>query len=169
MIDNEALAMGKYHLTHKKEREITDQDEIRRILHGGKYAAIAMCRDNEPYVVTMSYGYDETKNALYFHCAGLGLKMDFLAANKNVCATVVEDMGYAAGECSHHYNSAVFWGKMSVVESLEEKIHGLSVMIDQLEEHPGRRKEEVAQYKDEFDGVKILRLDIQDITGKHGK
>jgi uncharacterized protein len=169
LIDSEGLAMGKYHLTHKVEREITDAGEIRRIMHDGKYAAIAMCRDNEPYVVTMSYGYDEPKNALYFHCANHGLKMDFLAINKNVCATVVEDRGYATGECSHLYNSAVFWGKMSIVESLDEKIHGLSVMIDQLEESPGRRKEEVAQYKDEFDGFTILRLDIQDITAKHGK
>lgn len=58
---------------------------------------------------------------------------------------------------------------MSVVESLEEKIHGLTTMIDQLEERPGRRKEDVAKYKEEFDGFKVLRLDIQDITGKHGK
>ncbi len=161
--------MGKYHLTHKKEREITDKDEIRRILHSGKYAAIAMCRDNEPYVVTMSYGYDESKNALYFHCANIGLKLDFLAVNENVCATVVEDRGYFVNECSHHYNSAVLWGKMSVVEGLEEKIHGMTTMIDQLEERPERRKEEVAGYKDEFEGFKVLRLDIQDITAKHGK
>ncbi len=161
--------MGKYHLTHKKEREITDKDEIRRILHEGKYAAIAMCRNNEPYVVTMSYGFDEPKNALYFHCANIGLKLDFLAVNENVCGTVVEDGGYVVNECSHRYNSAVFWGKMSVVESLEEKIHGLAAMVDQLEERPGRRKDEIAGYKDEFDDFKVLRLDIQDITAKHGK
>jgi uncharacterized protein len=161
--------MGKYHLTHKKEREITDKGEIMRILHGGKYAVIAMCRDNEPYIVTMSYGFDEPRNALYFHCASIGLKLDFLAANANVCATVVEDLGYFVNECSHHYNSAVFWGKISVVESLEEKIHGLTTMIEQLEERPEHRIAEVAGYKEEFNGFTILRLDIADITAKHGK
>lgn len=161
--------MGKYHLRNKTEREIKDPTEIARILREGKYATIALCRDNEPYAVTMSYGYDEPKNALYFHCASQGLKLDFISVNPNVCATVVEDQGYVVNECSHRFKSVVFWGAMSIVESLEEKIHGLSTMIDQLEENPGPRKTTVSKYKDEFDGFKILRLDIEDITGKHGR
>ncbi len=159
--------MVKYHLTNKKEREITDMGEIRRILHDGKYATIAMCRDNEPYVVTLSYGYDEAMNALYMHCGNQGLKLDFIEANPNVCATVIEDRGYFVNECSHHYKSVVFWGRVSIVKSLEEKIHGLTVMIDQLAERPEPRKEKVSKYKEEFDGFKILRLDVGDITGKH--
>ena len=161
--------MGKYHLTHKQEREITDEAEVGRLLGDSKFAVIAMCRDNEPYVVTMSYGFDESRNALYFHCANHGMKIDFMRANPYVCATVIDDRGYFVNECSHHYRTVVLRGKLSAVESLEEKRHGLTVMIDQLEENPGPRKEKVNKYDREFDDFTILRLDIEDITAKHGK
>jgi uncharacterized protein len=58
--------MERYHM-RRKDRQITDKDELSEILTQGKYAIISMCRDNEPYIVTLSYGYDKAKNALYFH------------------------------------------------------------------------------------------------------
>jgi len=50
--------MPKYHV-RKTEREITNQSELLDILKRGKYTTISMCRDNEPYLVTLSYGYKE--------------------------------------------------------------------------------------------------------------
>ena len=52
--------MVKYHM-NKAEREITDKARCGKFCTSGKYAIIAMCRDNEPYVVTLSYGYDRAK------------------------------------------------------------------------------------------------------------
>ncbi|MBW6479881.1 MAG: pyridoxamine 5'-phosphate oxidase family protein, partial [Bacteroidales bacterium] len=86
--------MKKYHLHNRPNRELKTQEEINSILSKGKYAVISMCRDNEPYIVTLSYGADLTSKTLYFHCATKGLKLDFLSSNKNVCATVIEDGGY---------------------------------------------------------------------------
>lgn len=34
----------------KQERQITDQNDLQEILSYGKYAIIAMYRDNEPYI-----------------------------------------------------------------------------------------------------------------------
>ncbi|WP_424358594.1 pyridoxamine 5'-phosphate oxidase family protein [Methanocella sp. MCL-LM] len=69
--------MAKYHM-NKAEREITDPGIIADILKAGKYAVIAMCRENEPNVVTLSYGYDAGQSCLYFHTAPTGLKLDFV-------------------------------------------------------------------------------------------
>jgi len=49
--------MVNYHM-NKKEREIVDRNVLIGILKQGKYATVSMCRDNEPYIVTLSYGYD---------------------------------------------------------------------------------------------------------------
>ncbi len=70
--------MQKYHLHNRPNRELKSQTEIVNILKTGKYAVISMCADNEPYIVTLSYGYDELKNTLYFHSAKHGLKLDFI-------------------------------------------------------------------------------------------
>ena len=159
--------MSKYHM-HKKEREITNSEDISKILKQGKYAVIAMCRDSEPYAVTLSYGYDLENNALYFHSAKEGLKIDFIIVNPNVCATVIEDLGYIAGQCAHSYTSVVIWGKMSVVENLEEKKRAMDLMINHLEENPNEVKAKLIKNNDRYEGVGILRLDIDEITGKKG-
>ena len=60
--------MQSYHM-QKKDREITDKSIIEQILKNGKYATISMCRMDEPYIVTLNYGFEEDKNALHFHSA----------------------------------------------------------------------------------------------------
>jgi nitroimidazol reductase NimA-like FMN-containing flavoprotein (pyridoxamine 5'-phosphate oxidase superfamily) len=152
-----------------KEREITDRAEIVNVLCEGKYTTIAMCRDAEPYIVTMSYGYDRDKNALYFHCARQGLKLDFLAQNPAVCGTVIEDRGYLQGECAHAYRTVVFWGEMYPVETLDEKKHGMQIMLDHLENDPDEVRREQLKNDKAYERVCILRLDIQEISGKHGR
>lgn len=159
--------MAKYHL-QKAEREITDRDEIQGIIKNGKFAVIAMCRNNEPYIVTLSFGYDEDKNALYFHSAKKGLKIDFITDNPAVCATIIEDGGYLKGECEHKYSSVIICGDMHVVETIEEKKHALNVMIDHLEEDPEPVKTRILKNDKVYEGVGILRLDINEVTGKKG-
>lgn len=44
--------------------------------------------------VNLSYGYDESSRALYFHGAKAGLKIDFLKTNSHVCLTIIDDRGY---------------------------------------------------------------------------
>ena len=115
--------MERYHL-RRKEKEIDDTSTLNQILAHGRFATIAMCRDNEPYLATLSYGFDASKNALYFHTGHAGLKIDFLTANPNVCATIIEDGGYMEGECDHRFRSIVINGKVAFVQEVEEKIHG---------------------------------------------
>lgn len=74
--------MKNYHLQNRPNRELKQKSEIDTILKNGKFAVISMCKDNEPYIVTLSYGYDSEKESLYFHCAQKGLKLDFLSFNK---------------------------------------------------------------------------------------
>jgi len=160
--------LTKYHM-RLTEREITDGAQILEVLREGRYAVISMCRDNEPYVVTMNYGYDRDRNALYFHCAREGLKIDFITENPTVCGTVIEDRGYLQGECAHAYRTVVFWGKMHVVEELDEKKHGLLTMLDHLEDDPDQVRRTTLKDDKAYERVCILRLDIRDISAKQGR
>ena len=161
--------MKKYHM-NRSDREIEDKLELKRIVRNGKFVVISMCSDNSPYVVTMNYGYDDRKNALYFHAAFKGLKMDIIKQNSNVCATVIEDLGYKPGECDHGYRSVVFWGKMSVIDDLEEKKYGLNILLNHLEEQPDEVKKKLLKEDSRYEKMQmaILRLDIEEMTGKEG-
>ncbi|MHA2006664.1 MAG: pyridoxamine 5'-phosphate oxidase family protein [Promethearchaeota archaeon] len=159
--------MVKYHL-RRKEKEITDDKELIEILKGGKYATISMCKQNEAYLVTLSYGYDENKNALYFHCAKEGQKIDYIKSNPIVCGTVIEDNGYEDG-CGQTFRSVVFRGKISIVEKLREKIFGFDVMLNQLEKDPIQIKNKFFKDEESYKNPGMIRLDVMSITGKEEK
>ncbi len=161
--------MKKYHLHNRPNRELKDKKEILEILENGKFVVISMCRNNEPYIVTLSYGYDFKKNSLYFHCAPKGLKLDFLSQNRKVCATVIEDKGYIDDECAHEYKSLVFWGDMEKVQDLDEKKYGMSVLLHHLENKESVIKGKVLKSDDYYSKMEILRLDIKQIHGKAGR
>ena len=74
-----------------------------------------------PYVVTMNYGYDRGGRALYFHCAKEGLKTDFVRENPNVCATVIEDLGYQHGSASIIFARPSCAGESSLPTKLKNK------------------------------------------------
>jgi nitroimidazol reductase NimA-like FMN-containing flavoprotein (pyridoxamine 5'-phosphate oxidase superfamily) len=157
--------MERYHL-RRADREITGEEDLRQILVAGKYAIIAMARKDEPYIVTLSYGYDEPRACLYFHCALKGQKLDFLRDNKKVCATIIADGGYLPGSCEHLFSSLVIRGEMEAVAELGEKKHGLEVLLGHLEKDPDPIRARNIKDDTSYDKVSILRLRIGDITGK---
>ena len=157
--------MSKYHM-QKAEREIQEKAIQNEIIRNGKFTTIAMCRNNEPYIITLSYGFDQDKNTLYFHSAKEGLKFEFLNENSSVCGTVIEDHGYNENRCSHSYRSVVFWGKMILIKDLSEKIHGFDILLNHLEQSPAKLKRKFLKNPEVYYNTSILRLDIDEIKGK---
>ncbi|MFX0035427.1 MAG: pyridoxamine 5'-phosphate oxidase family protein [Candidatus Hermodarchaeota archaeon] len=159
--------MVKYHL-RRSEKEIKNGEEIKEILKNGKFAVISMCKENQPYIVTLSYGYDESKNALFFHCAKEGQKIDFINSNPYVCGTVIEDNGYKEG-CGQAFRSVVFKGQMVILEKLDEKKYGIEILVNHLETDPELIKKKFLQKDIVYENLGILRFDIANITGKEEK
>ncbi|MGD6809284.1 MAG: pyridoxamine 5'-phosphate oxidase family protein [Candidatus Bathyarchaeia archaeon] len=147
----------------RKEREITDQAEMRSVLKNTKYVTVAQCMNNEPYLVSLSHGYDEEKNCLYFHCAPEGKKLVYLQANNRVWGQAVLDYG-VTDECDYAYTCVEFWGKMVLIEDLAEKQHGMAVLVRQVSLNP---EEKLAKIKPEkLVKTTMGRIDIEGMTGK---
>lgn len=161
--------MQQYHLQNRPNRELKFDSEIKEILKNGKFTVISMCRDNEPYIVTLSYGFDTDHNSIYFHCSTHGLKLDFIKSNPKVCATVIEDGGYALNECGHNYRTAVFWGNIKVVTNLEEKMYGMNILLNHLENDSALIADKLSKSNEYYSKMEILRLDIIQIHGKAGR
>lgn len=123
-------------MTHELRRndlEITDPAAIERILSSARYATVALSDGVQPYLVTLSCGYDAERRRLCFHVAREGRKLDLIAKNPLACATVVAEKGYLAGECAHPYESVVLFGRMRMLEDAEEVRAAMRVLIGQLE------------------------------------
>ncbi|MDP2401026.1 MAG: pyridoxamine 5'-phosphate oxidase family protein [Actinomycetota bacterium] len=154
----------------RTDRQITDEATIDRILRAGRYATVALARGDEPYVVTLSYGYDAPSRTLYFHVAHEGRKLDFIAANPKACATVVLDGGYVNGECEHPFQSVVMCGTMRMLEGAEEKIRAIHSLVDHLEENPkGYWDSRSWDIGTRLDGFTALAFSIDTLDAKSGK
>ncbi len=92
-----------YHL-RRIERDMPDRADQLSVLRGQKFLTLAMCKDGRPYVVALNYAFSEGENCFYLHSAPEGRKVDYLTANPLVSGMVIEDLGYAVGECSHKYS-----------------------------------------------------------------
>jgi len=157
--------MESYQHLRRKEQEIRDAAELKAILAKTRYVTVAMCRNDEPYLVTLSHGYDGERNAVYFHCAFEGKKIDFLRANNRVWGQAFIDRGYVQGECDHLFASVQFSGRVRFVADAAEKRHALAVMIRQLEQDPDRVM--AAKVSDaRVEATNIGRIDIEFMSGK---
>jgi uncharacterized protein len=153
-----------YH-QRRPEKVIADEQEMLEIIDGQAVMTLAMCKDYEPYLVTVNYGYERDRRCFYFHCARVGKKMDYLKANPVVWGQVLEDNGYLDGECNHAFRTVQFRGRATLLHSDDEKRHALDVMIDHLESDPATVKERFEK-PDAMAKVMLVRVDVEEMTGK---
>jgi len=149
----------------RSDKEVTDPSELVKPLKEAAYVTLALCRGNEPYIATLSHGYDEDARRIYFHCAGEGKKVDIIRANLVVWGQALIDGGYQRGSCDHLYQTTQFRGVVSFVEGYEEKRHALETMVRRLDDAP----EEIIERQLKPGSVaKVLvgRIDILEMTGK---
>jgi nitroimidazol reductase NimA-like FMN-containing flavoprotein (pyridoxamine 5'-phosphate oxidase superfamily) len=158
----------EYHM-RRQDRELKKREEIDDILKQGKFVVLALCHDNEPYSVTLSYGYEQAQNCLYLHTANEGLKLDFLRKNPSVCATVVIDKGYIYHECGHEYESVVLRGNIEFVTTLEGKRRGVQTILHQLEPNPQPIMQRALKTDAVYKTISVLKLVISSISGKKGR
>ncbi len=122
----------KYHML-RDDKEITDEEALKKILKTAQYVTLAMVKDNEPYLVSLSHSYDEERHCIYIHSAKKGKKLDFMRANPVVWGQALLDHGYVETECTHNYASVMFSGKVSFIEDKEERWEAMSLMTRKLD------------------------------------
>ena len=158
-----------YHM-RRQDREITDPGQIGSILSRGRFCTFALVDDGEPYVCTLSYGYDACGRRMFFHVAHEGRKLDVIRKKPDGCGTVIIDHGYTQGECEHPFESVVLNGTFRIIDEPAEKRHALEVLVTQLEDDPGgfwgsRKLDD----PDRYERFTALCFDITSVTAKHGK
>lgn len=141
--------------------------EIQEVIDSQRVMTLAMCKDDEPYLASINYGFDKESQCFYFHCAKEGKKIDFLKANPTVWGQVLEDTGYIQSECEHTYRTVQFRGKVDFVDGLGEKKKILALMINQLENDPNPVKERLILDKKVLN-VGVVRVKVESFSGKKG-
>lgn len=115
----------------RSDKAVIDQSAIEQIFKAGKTCQLAFIAEPAPYLVTLNYSYHD--GTLYFHSAAEGRKIDLIKENREVAFTVALDLGLVKGEIacdwSVRFQSVVGHGKISLLESPEEKRQGLDLFM----------------------------------------
>ena len=120
----------------RKDREITDWQDIISIVQEALVCRLAFQTDDAPYIVPLSYGYEvkDGKLVLYFHGAREGRKIDLIREGRAVGFEL--DTGYSilSGEkaCDYtmDYRSVVGTGHVELIEDVEGKRYALNRLMD---------------------------------------
>ena len=146
----------------RSEKQVKDTQEIESILHSAQICHLSMVDDGKPYVVPINFGYED--NALYFHSASEGRKIDVLKQNPEVCFSVVARHEIVVSEraCSWtaEFSSVTGTGKAEILNDREEVEKGLTILMQQYSD---------AEYDfsdENLDGIVIIRVEIEEMTGK---
>ena len=118
--------------------------------------------DGRPYGVPMSFVYDAGRQAIYFHCAREGRKMDCVRQTgaASFCVVALDDV--RPQEFTTYFRSAIVSGKVSVAESRDEMVSALRMLAAKYS--PGM--DSAPEISKSLDRVAVIRLDIESLTGK---
>ncbi|MEJ2156277.1 MAG: pyridoxamine 5'-phosphate oxidase family protein [Desulfobacteraceae bacterium] len=147
----------------RKEKQITDRKEIDAIIHASLVCRMAMARENKPYLVPLSFGYDGS--AIYLHTAAEGHKIDYIEANPNVCVEfehqvqVLEDDNQAC-KWSFRFQSVIGFGTIRELVDPSRKEQGLNhIMKHYSHKEWSFNLKAVAK-------TRVWKIDIHSLQGK---
>ena len=150
----------------KRERQVTDPEQILHILDTAKVLNLGLSQNDEPDVVPMNYGYtmEEGKLTLYLHSAVKGKKLDMIRANPNVFFEI--ESGVQAFEgvlpCQYGmvYSSVMGNGTARIIEDVEEKIEAMKFLMKTQTKKDFEFNERLVSI------VNVIRIDVAEYTAK---
>jgi uncharacterized protein len=150
----------------RTDKEITDETLISQIIEKAQICRLGLAKDNIPYVLPVSFGYDG--KVIYFHTAKEGRKIDFMTANDRVCFEFEHGVQLIQSESNpckwtFSFQSVIGYGRVQELTELPEKTAGLNQM---MKHYSGR---EWPFSADDLAGIRVWRIAIESLTGKQSK
>lgn len=151
----------------RRERQVTDMNEIIKILDKAKVLHLGLVDGDEPYVVPMNYGYEMhgDKLTIWLHGAPQGRKIDLMKQNPKVFFEMDCDITPFEGDVACRYgitySSIMGRGTATIVEDPEEKKHGLVVLMQTQTDKDFTFDDKIVKV------VSVIRIDVSEYTAKH--
>lgn len=154
----------------RKDREITDFNQIVKILQDCTLCRLAFADRGEAYIVPLNFGVEEKdgKLTLYFHGAKEGRKIDLI--NKLGTAAFQTDTRHIlhrrekACDFAYGFKSVIGQGKISIVDHRAEKLHGLAMIMAKYS--PDKKY----NYDENMLAVTaVFKLEVQTLSCKYHK
>ncbi len=162
-------ALQPFNKIRRAERA-KDDAWIRAFLHRAPFGSMATVHDEQPFIVTRNFVYDQAVHAIYLHGAVKGRTYANVQANGRVCFSASE-MGRLlpakrAMNFGVEYSGVVVFGRAKVVTDIAEARHGMQLLLDKYFPHlqPGEDYEPATD--SDLRNTAVYRIDIESWSGK---
>jgi hypothetical protein len=150
----------------RTDKEISDQKLISQIIENAQICRLGLAKDNIPYVLPVSFGYDGT--AIYFHTAREGRKIEFMTANDRVCLEFEHGVQLIRNDnnpCkwTFSFQSVIGYGRVRELTELPERTAGLNQI---MKHYSGRDWPFTAE---DIEAIRVWRIALESLTGKQSK
>lgn len=151
----------------RRERQVTDMNEIIRILDTAKVLHLGLVDGDEPYVVPMNYGYimENEKLTIYLHGAPRGRKIDLIRKNPKIFFEADCDITPFEGDVACRYgitySSIMGKGTAMIIDDVDEKREALTFLMKTQTDKDFVFDEKIVNI------VSVIKLDISEYTAKH--
>ena len=147
----------------RRFKQALSPEECRQLLLQEKRGVLAVHGDEGyPYAVPLNFWYDEKEDAIYFHCAKEGHKLDAIRTDNKVCFTVWEK-GEQREDWSYYVRSVVIFGRAELLEDprvIREKAEAFG------SKYFPTREELDYELAHALPRVQMVRIRPESITGK---
>ena len=152
----------------RKDREVTNREDILRIIKEAKYLHLALFDGAYPYIVSLHYGFTNSDPfVFYMHSAKEGHKIDLIKNNSSAAITLESNVVLQESESACAYSStfsSIFaTGDVSLVEDLKEKRIALELI---MENQSGKHFEITDSM---CDSVHIIKFVAKELSAKEKK
>ncbi len=139
------------------------ETEAREIMARAEHGFLATVgEDGWPYAVPLNHVL--AGDLIYVHCALSGHKLDNLAHEDRVTFSAIASAEILPKELTTHYESAIAFGRASLVEDPAEKRHALELLG--LRFCKGFEAEVQTEIRQDGPKTAVVRIRIERITGK---
>jgi len=145
----------------RQDRKLTTE-EVSELLTNSEYGVLATVGDDDyPYSVPLHYVYKG--NAIYFHCAAEGQKLDGIRKNSKVSFCVVGSTEVLPKEFSAQYESVIVFGRASELQGEEKRAALVLILEKYAREYMTDGKREITKAGN---AVSVIKISIEHMSGK---
>ena len=143
------------------DRQMTEA-EAKELLDRGEFGILATVDSTgQPYGVPLNYVY--FNDAVYFHCALIGKKLNDITANPQVCFTVVGNTQVLPDKFATNYESVMVFGPAAIVDAAEKEL-ALEAIIQR---YSADFLEAGHAYIEKFRAAtQVVKIGIEHVSGK---
>lgn len=150
------------HTMRRSERGMTDT-EARDLLERGEYGVLSTvsAADGTPYGIPLSYCVVD--NAIGFHCAVAGHKLDNMTADSRVSFCVVGTTEVLPEQFATRYESVIVSGNAEEVFASDKQriLEALAAKYS-----PGLHEEGCRYIEQHWERTRVFRIGLAEISGK---